>query len=157
VSNSAYRLTRAAVRVVSAPFVRLRVWRAPGASELSGGAVVVSNHISHFDPGFLTVAFRRPIDWMTTAEFYSHPLAAAWLRAVHVKSDGSMEGVDEIHAQLDPDEFMEGRRVLVAQLLGLLVAFIGENLTLRLVREIWPEISLNNLNFITGDKSEKAQ
>ena len=81
-SNSAYRLTRAAVRVVSAPFVRLRVWRAPGSSELSGGAVVVSNHISHFDPGFLTVAFRRPIDWMTTAEFYSHPLAAAWLRAV---------------------------------------------------------------------------
>ena len=82
---------------------------------------------------------------------------ATWLRAVHVKSDGSMEGVDELHAQLDPDEFMEGRRVLVAQLLGLLVAFIGENLTLRLVREIWPEISLNNLNFIRGDKSEKAQ
>ena len=82
---------------------------------------------------------------------------AAWLRAVHVKADGSMEGVDELHAQLGADEFMEGRRVLVAQLLGLLVAFIGENLTLRLVREIWPEISLNNLNFITGDKSEKAQ
>ena len=80
-----------------------------------------------------------------------------WLRAVHVKADGSMEGVDELHAQLGADEFMEGRRVLVAQLLGLLVAFIGENLTLRLVREIWPEISLNNLNFITGDKSEKAQ
>ncbi len=54
----------------------------PGAVELSGGAVVVSNHISHFDPGFLTVAFERNIDWMTTEEFYTNPLAAAWLRAV---------------------------------------------------------------------------
>jgi len=82
---------------------------------------------------------------------------AACLRAVHVKADGSMEGVDELHTQLDPDEFMEGRTVLVAQLLGLLAAFIGENLTLPLVREIWPEISLNNLNSITGDRSEKAK
>ena len=68
--------------MVSAPFVRLHIWHAPGAIELSGGAVVVSNHISHFDPGFLTVAFRRTIDWMTTEEFYAKPLAASWLRAV---------------------------------------------------------------------------
>src|SRR4029079_19329494 len=51
---------------------------------------------------------------------------AAWLRAVHVKADGTMEGLDELHVQLDRDESMEGRTVLVAQLLGLLVAFIGE-------------------------------
>jgi hypothetical protein len=82
---------------------------------------------------------------------------AAWLRAVHVKGDGSMEGLDELHARLDPDEFMEGRTVLVAQLLGLLVAFVGENVTLRLVREVWPEISLNNLNSTTGETSEKAK
>jgi len=82
---------------------------------------------------------------------------AAWLRGLHVKADGSIEGLEQLHAQLDPDEFMEGQRVLVAQLLGLLVAFIGENLTLRLVREVWPEISLNNLNFITGDRNEKAK
>lgn len=54
----------------------------PGAVELPGGAVVVANHISHFDPGFLTVAFDRTIDWMTTEEFYANPLAAAWLRGV---------------------------------------------------------------------------
>ena len=81
-SNWCYRLTRGAVRVVSAPFVHLHVWRMPGAVEFAGGAVVVSNHISHFDPGFLTVAFERTIDWMTTEEFYAKPLAAAWLRAV---------------------------------------------------------------------------
>lgn len=82
-SNWSYCLTRAAVRVVSAPFVRLHVWHAPGAIELPGGAVVVSNHISHFDPGFLTVVFERTIDWMTTEEFYANPLGAAWLRAIN--------------------------------------------------------------------------
>ena len=49
-----------------------------------------------------------------------------WLRAVHVKADGTLEGLEELHAQLDSAEFFEGRVVLLAQLLGLLVAFIGE-------------------------------
>jgi len=66
----------------------------------------------------------------------------SWLRAVHVKADGSLEGLDELHAQLDPEAFSEGRIVLLARLCGLLVAFIGENLTLRVVREIWPRVPL---------------
>ena len=70
-----------------------------------------------------------------------------WLRAVHVKADGSFEGLDELGAQVDPDEFFEGCVVLLAQLLGLLAAFIGENLTLQLVRDVWPKLSLNNLDF----------
>ena len=78
------------------------------------------------------------------------------LRAVHVKADGSLEGLEELHAQLDPDELFEGRVVLLAQLLGLLVAFIGENLTLRLVREVWPKVPLNDLDFGKGDKNEKT-
>jgi hypothetical protein len=68
----------------------------------------------------------------------------AWLRAVHVKADGSLEGLDELEAQLDPEEIAEGRVVLLAQLLGLLVAFIGESLTLRLVRDVWPKLSLDD-------------
>jgi hypothetical protein len=75
-----------------------------------------------------------------------------WLRAVQVKADGTLEGVDEQHAQLDPDELFEGRVVLLAQLLGLLVAFIGENLTLRLVREAWPKAPLDGLDFGDGGK-----
>jgi hypothetical protein len=80
-----------------------------------------------------------------------------WLRAVHIKADGSFEGLDELGAQVDPDEIFKGRVVLLAQLLGLLVAFIGEDLTLRLVREVWPKLSLNNLDFGKGYKNEKAQ
>jgi len=70
-----------------------------------------------------------------------------WLRAVHVKADGSLEGLTEIQAQLPPAELLEGKVVLLAQLLGLLVAFIGENLTLRLVREVWSKVPLDDLAF----------
>jgi hypothetical protein len=70
-----------------------------------------------------------------------------WLRAVHVKADGSFEGLDELGAKVDPDEFFEGCVVLLAQLLGLLEAFIGENLTLQVVRQAWPKLSLNDLDF----------
>jgi hypothetical protein len=37
------------------------------------------------------------------------------------------------------------------------VAFIGEDLTLRLVREVWPPLSLNNFDFGKGYKNEKAK
>lgn len=80
-----------------------------------------------------------------------------WLRAVHVKTDGSFEGIEELGAQIDPNEFFEGCVGLLAHLLGLLVAFIGEELTLRLVREAWPELSPNDLDFGKGDKNEKAK
>jgi hypothetical protein len=75
-----------------------------------------------------------------------------WLRAVHVKADGSFEGLDELEAQVDPEEIFEGCVVLLAQLLGLLAAFIGENLTLHLVGEVWPKLSLKDLDFGKGDK-----
>jgi len=79
-----------------------------------------------------------------------------WLRAVEVKADGTLEGLEAIHAQLDPAEFLEGRVILLAQLLGLLVAFIGPNLTLRSVTEIWPEVPLDGLDFGNGDQNEKT-
>ena len=80
-----------------------------------------------------------------------------WLCAVRVKADDSLEGLEELHAQLDPDEFFEGRVVLLAQLLGLLVAFIGEKLTVRLVREVWPKVPLDDLDFNKGNTNEQAK
>jgi hypothetical protein len=70
----------------------------------------------------------------------------SWLSAVHVRADGSLEGLEELHAQIDPADFFEGVVVLLAQLLGLLVAFIGEYLTVSLVRDVWPKVSLNDLD-----------
>jgi hypothetical protein len=79
-----------------------------------------------------------------------------WLRSVHVKTDGVLAGLEDIHAQLSMDAMFVGQVALLAQLLGLLAAFIGENLTLRLMCEAWPEAPLNDLDLIKGIKNEKA-
>jgi 1-acyl-sn-glycerol-3-phosphate acyltransferase len=76
-------VTRIAARLVFSPFARVRIWLAPGARQPIGAAVLVSNHISHFDPILLSFLIRRPIDWMTTEEFYDNPLLGAWLRGLN--------------------------------------------------------------------------
>lgn len=73
-----------------------------------------------------------------------------WLRAVHVKEDGTFNGFNEVEAEIGSDEIFEGCVVLVAQLLGLLAAFVGNDLTLRLVHEAWPKLPLNDLDFGKG-------
>lgn len=80
-----------------------------------------------------------------------------WLCAVQVKADGTFEGVEALQERIDPAEFLEGRVELLAQLLGLLVAFIGPKLTLHLVGESWPKISLDDLNLSFGGKNEKTK
>jgi hypothetical protein len=50
----------------------------------------------------------------------------------------------------------EGGIVLVAQLLGLLTAFIGGSLTMRLVREVWPKLAFIELESNSGGKNEKT-
>jgi hypothetical protein len=79
------------------------------------------------------------------------------MHGLQVKADGALEGLEELHAQLDSGKFFESGVVLLAQLLGLLVAFIGEDLTLRLAGEIWPKVSLNDLNSDNGTKNGKAK
>lgn len=71
----------------------------------------------------------------------------AWLDAVRVNADGSLEAAEEFPVRVAAAEILEGRVVLLAQLLGLLVAFIGSNLAVRLVREIWPKVRLDDLDF----------
>jgi 1-acyl-sn-glycerol-3-phosphate acyltransferase len=51
-------------------------------ARLPGGWLLVCNHISHFDPPFLTVAALRKIDWMATRELYAPGLVSAWMHAV---------------------------------------------------------------------------
>jgi hypothetical protein len=77
-------------------------------------------------------------------------LAAAevpWLKNCRVAADGSLEGPDPPEVPADPAEVIEGGVVLGAQLIGLLVAFIGEGLTLQLVREVWPKLPAKDLKF----------
>jgi hypothetical protein len=74
-----------------------------------------------------------------------------WLVALQVNADGVLEGWDEPEAQVPPKELTKSGEVLVAQLLGLLVAFIGEKLTLHFVSDVWPKLSLEDLKFTQGD------
>jgi hypothetical protein len=57
------------------------------------------------------------------------------LGAVQIRPNGSLEGLGEI----ERSSSAEAESAIVAQLLGLLVTFIGEPLTLRLVRDAWPD------------------
>jgi hypothetical protein len=63
------------------------------------------------------------------------------LQAIKLKPDGSLEGL-EVLAPDATNGGPEGAVAITAHLLGLLVTFIGEPLTLRLVREAWPDASL---------------
>jgi hypothetical protein len=75
----------------------------------------------------------------------------SWLRGVRLDADGSLTDMEGLQQKLDPDDFREGGSVLLAHLLELLVAFIGEPLTFRLVHEAWPRIPLEELESVTGD------
>jgi hypothetical protein len=77
----------------------------------------------------------------------------SWLRDIQVNADGTLEGLEAIRGRLDPAEFFEGRTVLLAHLLGLLVSFIGPDLTARIVGDIWPKTPLNGVDFGTGGTS----
>jgi len=82
----------------------------------------------------------------------------SWLGAVRVKTDGTFEGLEEARARLDPAEFLEGGIVLMAQLLGLLVALVGPSLTSRLVGEVWPKFESTMWNSTGGEvQDEKAK
>ncbi len=50
-----------------------------------------------------------------------------WLVALQVSAEGALEGWDKPEAQVASKKLAEGGAILVAQLLGLLVAFIGGN------------------------------
>jgi hypothetical protein len=74
-----------------------------------------------------------------------------WLGAVKVTPDGALDGFEEAAQHKDSDEAMQGRVALLTQLIGLLITFIGRDLTLRLLRDAWPEAVLDDINFGTEE------
>lgn len=79
------------------------------------------------------------------------------LRAVRVNPEGGLDGLVDDAAQPGADDLFEARAVLLAQLFGLLVAFIGAPMTVRLVREIWSKVPLDALAGPEGARDEKAK
>ena len=61
------------------------------------------------------------------------------LESVTLDADGRLNGIEKLVAT---DE-IESATAIIAHLLSLLATFIGEPFTLRLVREVWPDASLD--------------
>jgi len=78
--------------------------------------------------GFRTLLARA----LTLAKTHAHGMGA-----IQVNPDGSLEGLTRLE---NDGEAAEAGVLLIAQLLGLLGLFIGENLVLRLVLDVWPDL-----------------
>ena len=87
---------------------------------------------------------RRPLSTLVGSSGFRSLLARALtlakaqapgLSAVQIKPDGSLEGLSDLRNQ---DQ--AAGVILVAQLLGLLVTFIGESLMLSLVLDAWVDL-----------------
>ncbi len=79
------------------------------------------------------------------------------LSAVRVAADGSLHGLGESEHQMDIDKDRarespagDGGVILIARLLGLLLIFLGESLTLSLLRVKWPEAAFDDSNSENG-------
>jgi len=100
--------------------------------------------------GFRTILARSLA--LTTAQF-------PHLSAVRVGADGTLIGLRGAisHAQEAQDKeaqgvTIEGAVALVAQLLALLISFIGEDLTLRLLSAVQPEFAWDDVTRWENEK-----
>jgi hypothetical protein len=77
------------------------------------------------------------------------------LSEARVTADGSLQGLGEIETQIDIDKDRagEGGIILIARLLGLLRVFLGEALTLSLLRNAWPGEAFDDRNAGNGRKA----
>lgn len=79
------------------------------------------------------------------------------LSTARVTADGSLRGLGELGPQIERDKNQTGSDqvdergvVLIARLLGLLHIFLGEALTLSLLRNVWPSAVLDDRNAGNG-------
>jgi len=64
------------------------------------------------------------------------------LASLQITTNDDRTDLYEYEPGVVPEDVADGGVVLLAQLLGLLGAFIGEGLTERIVRGIWPKLPL---------------
>ena len=79
------------------------------------------------------------------------------LCAMQVAADGSLQKLGEAESESDKRQAGEGEVILVSELLGLLHAFIGEALTLRLLRDAWPNAVFDDCDSRDGEKHERTR
>jgi hypothetical protein len=71
--------------------------------------------------------------WVLTRREFRELNSIETKGSCHFQRQGSMQG-------LDPDQTVEGQVVMLANLLWLLMIFIGEDLSMHLMYELWPDL-----------------
>jgi len=124
-------------------------------SLIKGAERILDNLDTHLSQrigkeGFRTLLARALT--LTTAQF-------PHLSAVRVGADGSLVGLRGATGRIQgtggnetPEDTVEGAVAVVAHLLGLLITFIGEDLTLRILSTVWPELAFDDA---TGGENER--
>ena len=69
-----------------------------------------------------------------------------WLSQISINDDDMLQGFDGPGVPIVAETVLAGWTVLLACLLELLITFTGETMTLRMLRDVWPQVSKNDLN-----------
>jgi hypothetical protein len=79
------------------------------------------------------------------------------LSAVEVTAKGTMRGLGDVESHAESDEGAEPGIILIAQLLGLFLTFLGESTTLRLIEDLRHQVE-HGTGFVTthADIAESA-
>jgi len=80
---------------------------------------------------------------------------APWMKRMQVEAAGGLSGMAEAMASTGVEAIAEGSAYLVMQVLQLLVAFIGENLTMMMIVEAWPDYPMNGIEKRQGSSDEQ--
>jgi len=80
------------------------------------------------------------------------------LSAVQVTASGELRGLNEVELQKEPDagEDDEAGVILIAQLLGLFLTFLGEATTLRLIEDLRLQVDVNTALVATTTEDTTA-
>jgi hypothetical protein len=75
------------------------------------------------------------------------------LSAVQVTANGGLRGLGEVESQTDADEDGEVGIILIAQLLGLFLTFLGEATTLRLIEDLRLQVGVSSESAATTENT----
>jgi hypothetical protein len=134
-----------AIRVLARRLVELEAGQDEAASEAHGAGRAFEKLR---EPLAQLMGLGGYYSLMSRAIAIARPEQAS-LAAVRVLPDGTLEGLE------NSGQVQEGAVVIMSQLLGLLIVFIGEPLALGLVRETWPEVRMEPGEGNEGDVHER--
>lgn len=78
-----------------------------------------------------------------------------WLATLATGEDGELKNLPETVTTLGATAISDGEVALLSQLIGLLVAFIGPALALRLIKQLWPQLAFGLADFSADTTHEK--